>query len=169
MTVADEGTIEFIECILPVLIRYADACSLEIAGIGPSFVPGRFPEVIIGLTILAHQLINNAQIEQRLAIVGVWIATFLHLNGGFEIAFGLIETGTAQVPQAHLHVAAVILGIAAQSLLVVIERAPGGVAILLKVQTCEVKLIDRLGILWRERSLGSIGDRTNLVILGIPL
>ena len=64
MTVADEGAIKLIECLLPVLITDTDASSLEIAGIGPSLVPGRFPEAIVGFSILAHQLINYAQIEQ---------------------------------------------------------------------------------------------------------
>ena len=98
MTVANEGAIEFTERILPFFSSDADAGSLEIAGIGPTLVPGRFPEVIVGHTILPQQLINNAQIKQRFAIVGVGIATFLNLYSCFEIAFSLIETGTAQVP-----------------------------------------------------------------------
>ena len=41
--------------------------------------------------------------------------------------------------------------------------------ILLKMQAGEIELVVGLGVLGRQRSLGGVGDRTDLVGLGMPL
>ena len=73
-----------------------------------------------------------------------------------------------QVPQTYLIVASVVHRVAAQSLLVVVESRPRGVAVLLEVQTGEVELVDGLDVLGAQSGLGSIGDGAYIIGLGLP-
>ena len=138
MAVADECMLQLIDGFLPALVSDIDAGSLEIARIGPCFVPGGFHETVVGFTNFGQVLIGNTEIEQRLTIVGVGITLLLHLDGSLQETFCLSKTGTAQIPQTHLQVAAIVLRIAAQTFLVVVESTPSGMTVLLQMQTGEV-------------------------------
>ena len=63
MTVADQGALEFVEGILPAFLVHTDTGCLIIAGIGPSLVPRRLPEQLIGLSPLMTESFDDAQIE----------------------------------------------------------------------------------------------------------
>ena len=41
-------------------------------------------------------------------------------------------------------------------------------AILFQMESCEIELIDSFRLLWRKRSFGSIGYRTNRIRLSLP-
>ena len=168
MAVADKRALQLVECILPSLIGHTDASCLKISGISPCLVPCRLPEASVGSLNSAKILVSQTKVENCLAIVWIWVALLQHLYCCFQIILGFLETGAAQIPQSHLHVASIVHRIAAQSLLVVVKCTPCGMAILLKMQTSKIQLVNGLCILWRQCSLGSIRYSTNLVGLRIP-
>ena len=98
VAVADERTFQFVEGVLPALVSHADTGCLEESGIGPRLVPRRLPETIVSLPGVPEEFMDDAQIEQRFAIVGVGITLLQNLNGSLQIGLRLFETGTTQVP-----------------------------------------------------------------------
>ena len=169
VAVADECSFQLLKRLFPAFLIGTDAGGLIIAGIGPGLVPGRLPEAVVGRCLERHVTVGNTQVEQGLAIVGVGIALLHDADGGLQISLGFPEAGTSQIPQAHLHIAAVVQRVTPQGLLVIVECTPGGMAVLLQVQARQVQLVNGLRILWRERCLGSIGDGTYFVGLRFPL
>ena len=169
MAVADERALQLVESILPAFVGDADTGRLEVAGISPGLVPCGLPEAIVGLLENAQELIDDTQIEDGFTVVGIGIATLQHLYGRLQIGLCLLETGTTQIPESHLHVAAIVHRIATQGLLVIVEGRPRSMTVLLQMKTCEVELVNGFGVLWREGSLCGIRDGTYLIGLWIPL
>ena len=110
----------------------------------------------------------EGEVEDRLSLVGVRVALLPYLYGTAQIPFCLLEPSAAQIPQSGLVQTAHVVGVAAQRLLVVVQGRPCGVAVLLQVQSRQVQLVVGLGVHRRQRSFGGIGNRTNLVGLGLP-
>ena len=86
-----------------------------------------------------------------------------------QIRLCLVEATPSQIPQAHLIEAAIVVRVSAQGFLVIVSRIPCGMTILLQMQAGEIELVVGLGVLGRQRSLGGVGDRTDLVGLSMPL
>ena len=168
VAVADKTTLQLVQRVLPALLLRADAGCLIVAGIGPRLVPRGLPEAAVGLVHLPQHLTDDTQVKQRLTVVGVGVAFLLHLDGSLQIALSLLETGPAQIPQAHLHITAIVQRIATQRLLIIVEGTPCGVTILLQVQTCKIQLVHGLRVLWRQGGLSSVRYRTYLVWLSMP-
>ena len=166
--VADEGTVHFVESILPARFGCTDAGRLEVTGIGPRLVPRRLPEPPIGLRRLALVFQGEGQVEERFAVVGVRVALLPDADGGAQVVLRLVEASAAQVPEARLVQAAHVQRVAVQSLLVVVEGRPCGVAVLLQVQARQVELVHRLALQRRQGSLGGVGDGADVVGLGVP-
>ena len=169
VAVADETTLQLVQRVLPAFLLRADAGRLIVAGIGPCLVPCGLPEAVVGLVHLPQHLTDDTQVEQRLAVVGVGVTFLLYLDSSLQIALSLLETGPTQIPQAHLHITAIVQRIATQRLLIIVEGTPCGVTILLQVQTCEVQLVHGLGVLWRQSGLSGVRYRTYLLGLSMPL
>ena len=168
MPVVVQAAVDLVEGILVATLHGADLGGFEIAGIGPSLVPGSFPEEFVGFGDFAQILERQRKIVDGFAIVGIGIAALRELHGLAQILFGLGETALADVPKTKGIEAADVVGIATQGFLVVVGCQPRGVTILLEVLTGEEKLLVGLDLLGQQGSFGRIGDRTDLVGLGMP-
>ena len=111
---------------------------------------------------------REGEVEDGLAIVGVGVAALPDLHGSAQVLLGLLETSAAQVPKSNLVEAAHVVGVAAQGLLIVVEGRPRCVAVLFQMQACQVELVARLALYWRQSSLGRIRDGAHLIGLGMP-
>ena len=167
-TVEDEGAIELVECILIAALRCADAGSLKIAGVGPCLVPCGLPEEFICLLWTLQVFQRQCEIEDRLALIGVRVTLLPNLHSFTQIRFSLVETSASQIPKAHLVQTAHIIGIAAQSLLIIVEGRPRGMTVLLQVESRQIELVVGLCISRRQGCLSSIGDRADLIWFGMP-
>ena len=167
-TIEDETAIELVECILIAALRCADASCLEVACVGPCLVPCGLPEEFIGLLRTLQVFQRQCKVEDGLALIGVRVTLLPNLHSFTQIRFSLVETSASQIPKTHLVQTAHIIGIATQSLLVVVEGRPRGMTVLLQVESRQIELVVGLRVSRRQGSLGSIGDRTNLIGFGMP-
>ena len=167
-TIKDKRTIQLGESIVITLLGHADTRCLEIAGISPCLVPGRFPEEFVGLLQLPLIFQCKGQIENSLTIVRIRIAFLPDFHSLAQIELSLVKTATAQIPQTSLIQTAHIIGVATQSLLIIVEGTPGSVTVLLQVQPREIKLVVGLCILWRQGRFGCIGDGTYIIWFCLP-
>ena len=168
MTIADKGAFQFVERIFPAFFSRTDTSRFKIAGISPRLIPRRLPETVVGHILSAQELIDNAQIELWFTIVRIGITFLQHLDSCCQIGFSLLETGTSQVPKAHLHITTIVQRITTQTFFIIIKGAPSRMTILLQVETCQIKLVNSLRFLWRERCLSGIRDRTDFIRLRLP-
>jgi hypothetical protein len=168
VAIVDEAAVDLVEGAIKITYTGADASGLEIGGIGPSLVPRGFPEEFVRLIGAELILEAEGEVVDGLAVVRVGVAALQHLDSSAQVGLGLVEAATTQVPKTYLIVATVVQGVATQGLLVIVESRPCGVAILLKVQACKVKLVDGLDLLGAQRGLSSIGDGAYIVGLGLP-
>ena len=97
-SIENQTTVQLIQCIIIAALRHTDSCRLEIAGIGPCLVPGRFPEKVIGLVPTALILQGKGKVKDGLTIIRIRIAFLPYLHSLTEIALCLVKASTAQVP-----------------------------------------------------------------------
>ena len=168
VAVVDEATVDLVEGIVEVTHASANASGLKVGGIGPRLVPRSLPEEFVCFVGTELILEAEGEVVDGLSVVGIGVATLQHLDSSAQVGFGLVEATTTQVPQTYLIVASVVHWITTQSLLVVVESRPCGVAVLLEVQTGEVELVDGLDIFGAQSGLGCIGDGAYVVGLGLP-
>ena len=167
--VANEAAFQFFQGIPIPLLSDADACGLEVPGIGPRFVPSGFPEELVCFADSRLVFQTERQVEDGFAIVGVGIAFLPDSNGTTQIVFGFVKASATQEPQSHLVQATHIVGVAAQSLLVVVESRPCGMSVLLQVKTREVQLVHRLAFHGWQGCFSAVGNRSNFVGFRVPL
>ena len=149
-------------------MHHANLSGLEIASISPALAPRRFPEEFIGFVHLTLILQGEGKVIKRLAIVWVRIALDRQLVCFAQIFLGLCKTTLADEPQTHSIQTTDIIRITAQSLLVVIQWIPSSMTVLLQMTASDEQLLVGLNLLRQQGSLGTVGDRTNLVALGMP-
>ena len=152
--VVDETAVHLVEGILVTALGGADLSRLEVAGVGPCLVPGGFPEELVGLGRLALIFLREGEVVDGLAVVRIGVALLRQTDSLAQIVLSLGETALADVPQAHGVQAANVVGVAAQSLLVVVGSLPGGVTILLQVHARQVELLVGLDLLRQQGGFG---------------
>ena len=166
--VADKGAVDFVESVFEAILHSRNLGAGEVAGILPCSVPARLVEAVVSLIEAALILQCQAEVVERFAIIGVGVALHKGIHRSGEVLFGACEASFAYIPKTEGIVAAHVDRVAAQSLLVVVNRVVGSVAILLKVQACEIELFGSLYFLRKKGSFGSIGDRTYFIGFTVP-
>ena len=167
-TVENEASVELVEGVVVAVLRRADAGRLEVAGVGPRLVPRAFPEQVVSLLPAVLVFQGECEVEDGLAVVGVGISLFEYSHGLSQESLGPLEAPSPEEPEPRLVEAPDVVGVAAERLLVVVEGRPGGVAVLLQVESGEEELVVGLRVLGRKGGLGGVGDGAYLVVLGRP-
>ena len=167
--VADEATVHLVEGILVAALCSTDLGSLKVAGICPGLTPGRLPEQFVSLIILSLVFQCEGKVIDWLAVIRIRIALGDEFDSLSQIALSLGEAPFPDKPQAHGVQATNVVGVSTQGLLIVVGRYPRGVTVLFQVHTRKVELLVGLDLPGQQGCLGTVGDRTDVVGLGMPL
>ena len=167
--VVDETAVHLVEGVLVAALGGADLSRLEVAGVSPCLVPGGLPEEFVGLRGLALIFQREGEVVDGLTVVGVGVALLREPDSLAQILLSLVEAPLADIPQAHGVQAADVVRVAAQRLFVVVGGLPGGMTVLLEMHARQVELLVGLDLLRQQGGLGRVGDRTDLVGLGMPM
>ena len=164
-----EASVQFIQGIVQPALPYRNLCCLKIACISLSLGPCGLPEQFVGFIILTLILQRKGEIVDWLAVVGVRVAFLRQFHGLAQIVLSLAEAPPADIPQAKLVQAAYVVGVTAQGFLVIVNRTPRGMTVLLQVQAGEIELFVGLYLLRQQCGLSAVGDGTYLIALSMPL
>ncbi|CCY64377.1 unknown [Prevotella sp. CAG:1124] len=167
--VAYERAVNLVGSVFHAALHYGDLCACEVACILPCAVPCRLEEAVVSLVNLALVLQRQTEVVYRFAVVRVGVALHEHLDGRLQVSLGACEASLADVPQTQCVVVSYVERVAAQSLLVVFNGVVCSVAVLLEVQTCEVKLLGSLDFLGQQCCFGSVGDGSYVLGLAVPV
>ena len=165
----DQSAIQFVEGIIEPFLCHRNLGSLEIAGICQSLVPSGFPEEFVSLIEPSLVFQCEGEMIDGLPVIGVRVALLREAHGLAQIGFRLGKASLADEPESHGIETTDVIGVAAQGLLIIVHRTPGGMAVLLQVQSGEVELLVGLHLFGQQRSLGTVGNGTYLIRLGLPL
>ena len=140
----------------------------KIARILPCAVPCRLVESAVCLVHASLIFQCQAEVVYRLPVIRVGVAFLEYGDSLRQIFLGQVEAPLADIPQAHGVVAAHVVGVAAQTLLIVVYGRVCGVAVLLEMEPCQEELLYGLYLAGKQCGLGCRGDGTYLVRLGVP-
>ena len=163
-----QTAVHLIQGIFISALQGTDFGCLKVAGICPTFVPSRFPEALVCLIGLSLILQGKGKVVDGFSVIGIGIALGDEFHGLAQEGFCLVEAPLADVPQSEGVETTDVVGVAAQGFLVVVGGRPGGVAILLQMQSGQIELLVGLHLFGQQGCFGTVGDGTYLVCLGVP-
>ncbi len=156
-SVAEETLIEMLLCRGEITTAHGDARQLEVGGVLPGGVPGRFAERVIRRVPSRLHDQRQPQVVIRLAVVRIGVVACQAGDRDVEEGFRIREATASEQQSAQRVVAASVARIAAQAFAVVVLGGPRRMAVLLEMYPGQIQRFDGIELIGRVDRPGGSG------------